>query len=104
MEVLAVAPEDATARRALAEIAFEQTTRTIELGLSRDKTVRLIIPVSQLKDLFAQWQRPADAFVLSRLAAGASTVAALLAVCPMTEAEVLGILRAAVEERVIQIG
>ena len=100
-DVLEMDPTNADARRGLAEVDASTSQLIVARGFEPTRTVRLLVPISQLAT--EKWD-PAHAFVLSRLAAGPMTVQALTDVCPMSQAELLAILRHCQQERLLAVG
>lgn len=86
LDVLEIDPSDPLARLRLREVEQAIATAARTTGLTDDVSVVLAVPIDSLvgKDIPSE-----DAFVLSRLAGNALSIADLLGVCPMPEHKVL---------------
>lgn len=88
-EVLSLDPMSALARERLKQVESSLAEKSRDVGLEDGRELALAV---RLEDLVGRQMPAADAFVLSRLAAGKVTVGQLLRLCPFPPHEVLGIL------------
>ena len=83
--VLSIDPMNPLARQRLAEVEAMLASQAQSTGLGMTTKVKLAI---QIHELVGRAIPPNDAFLLSRLAAGALSLAELVQICPMPEGEI----------------
>lgn len=83
--VLAIDPSNPLARLRLTEVDNTLAERSAAAGLGPTEKVKLAI---QIHELVGRAIPPNDAFLLSRLAAGALSIQELITICPMPEIEI----------------
>lgn len=88
-QVLSLDPMSALARERLEQVEASLAEKSRNVGLEDGRELTLAV---RLQDLVGRQMPAADAFVLSRLAAGKVSVGNLIRLCPFPPHEVLGIL------------